>query len=97
MPYSCKCDIWSLGCVIYELAALKPPFLGKNMNELYTKVTKGTFAPIPKHFSENLARMISLCLNTDPKLRPTAKDLAVELGIMPKQEKTHRRSSSTQD
>ena len=37
-PYSSKCDIWSLGCVIYELTALKPPFLAKNMNELFTKV-----------------------------------------------------------
>ena len=34
MPYSSKCDIWSLGCVIYEITTLKPPFTAKNIKFL---------------------------------------------------------------
>lgn len=39
-PYDLKTDIWSLGCVLYELCMLKPPFKASNMDELFTKVQK---------------------------------------------------------
>lgn len=39
-PYDHKSDIWSLGCLIYELCALLPPFRGKDMQALFDKVQK---------------------------------------------------------
>ena len=40
-PYDLKSDIWSLGCVLYEIISLRPPFRAENMEGLYNKVVKG--------------------------------------------------------
>ena len=37
-PYDIKSDIWSLGCVTFEMLALHPPFRAENMEKLYEKV-----------------------------------------------------------
>ena len=46
-PYDTKSDIWSLGCVIYEIASLCLPFQASNMDELYEAVNRGLFDSIP--------------------------------------------------
>lgn len=53
-PYDVKSDIWSLGCVLYEMIALKPPFTADDMEGLFKCVTKGHFPRIPKNFSHEL-------------------------------------------
>ena len=37
-PYDSKSDVWSLGCVLYEMCTLKPPFRAQSMNGLYKAV-----------------------------------------------------------
>jgi NIMA (never in mitosis gene a)-related kinase 1/4/5 len=73
-PYDTKSDIWSLGCVVYEAAALRPPFQAEDMKSLYGEVVKGVFAPL-RHFSQDLNDVVAAMLRTDPEKRPSAKEL----------------------
>jgi serine/threonine protein kinase len=52
--YDEKSDIWSLGCLLYELAALKPPFDAANAVSLAVKINQGHFLRIPKKYSDAL-------------------------------------------
>ncbi|ESU41680.1 Kinase/ NEK / Serine/threonine protein kinase [Giardia duodenalis assemblage B] len=73
--YTEKADIWSLGCVIYELCALQPPFVASNIESLKTKVKQGARPAIPSHYSSDLSAVIDLMLNPNPSSRPSAADI----------------------
>jgi NIMA (never in mitosis gene a)-related kinase len=46
-PYSSKCDIWSLGCVLYEMAVLRPPFMNSDLKFLKRSIKSGVYKRIP--------------------------------------------------
>lgn len=71
-PYDSKCDIWSLGCVVYEMASLNPPFRASNLKQLFTKIQKGIYPNIPPFYSEDLKYIISQCLKVNSTQRPSA-------------------------
>ncbi|XP_070937392.1 serine/threonine-protein kinase Nek5 isoform X3 [Macaca nemestrina] len=74
-PYNNKTDIWSLGCVLYELCTLKHPFEGNNLQQLVLKICQAHFAPISPRFSRELHSLISQLFQVSPRDRPSINSI----------------------
>ena len=74
-PYNLKSDIWSLGCLCYEILMLKTPFRAETMEGLYRKVMKGKYPEISKKYSNKFDNVISYMLQLKPEERPTTGDI----------------------
>ena len=74
-PYDLKSDMWSLGCVLYEMMSLKHAFDASDMTSLVMKILRGEHLPIPQQFSQELRDLVRQLLNKNPKLRPSAEQI----------------------
>ncbi|RAL65906.1 hypothetical protein DID88_005568 [Monilinia fructigena] len=67
--YTLKSDIWSLGCIMYELCTREVPFNAKSHFQLVQKIKEGKVTPIPNIYSPELASVIKDCLRVNPDRR----------------------------
>ena len=74
-PYGLKSDIWSLGCVLYEIISLHCPFRGENIVELYNKILVGEFSRIPNKFSDELNWIIEHMIHSDVNKRLSCDEI----------------------
>ncbi|KAF6254591.1 NimA-related protein kinase 6 [Scenedesmus sp. NREL 46B-D3] len=76
VKYDFKSDMWSMGCLLYELAMLKSPFEmeGANLYDVFQKIGRGDFQPLPAdRFSPAMRAAVLQLLAQDPNTRPSAE------------------------
>ena len=73
--YNVKADIWSLGCVIFELCNLKQPFQASGLDRLYKKVQNKNIERFERGYSQELQHAVHECLTLDYRTRPCAKEM----------------------
>ena len=74
-PYSSKSDMWSMGCVLYEMATFKHAFDAQNLNMLCLKIMKAQFTPLGPRFSAELRDLVNRMLSKDPRRRPSVNEV----------------------
>lgn len=68
-------DVWSLGCILYELLSLRHPFETRGFAALMMRVMSGLREPLPPHYPPEIAQLVDCMLCLDPAQRPSCEKI----------------------
>jgi serine/threonine protein kinase len=72
-------DVYSFGCILFEMVTGATPWAGKNIGQICVAVTGGRRPAIPAGVDDDMKRVITSCWASDPAARPTSAVLVGEL------------------
>mmetsp|Transcript_108832 Transcript_108832/g.234377 ORF Transcript_108832/g.234377 Transcript_108832/m.234377 type:complete len:767 (+) Transcript_108832:194-2494(+) len=70
--YDMRSDVWSLGCVLYELVVLRSPFKSDqqlSLYDLFVRISKGEYPPLPETTSPEFRDLVGKMLDLEPQRR----------------------------
>ncbi|KAH0791843.1 AGC family protein kinase [Histomonas meleagridis] len=73
--YDEKSDIWALGCTIYEMAALRPPFTCMGEGDLKLHIRNDIVPRFSSRYSDSLWKIVSAMLEKNPERRPNVQQI----------------------
>lgn len=76
-PYNSKSDMWSLGCVLYEMCMLRHPFNASSPKELSQKILRCSYPPVIG-YSDDMKNMVNNLLCVEAATRPSATDVLAD-------------------
>lgn len=74
-PYGWGSDIWSMGCILYEMCARRVPFDAPDLKSLIQKITRGPAPELPSEYSTGMRNLCKDLLDRDASKRPCAADI----------------------
>ncbi|ESU37357.1 Serine/threonine protein kinase [Giardia duodenalis] len=73
--YTEKADMWSLGCIIYQMCEYSLPFYWNGIEDIHKDLKDIQYKPISSDYSNDMKGVVSSLLVLDPALRYSASDL----------------------